>query len=210
MTSGLKRLLRSAAAIAAALMLVPQANAAGGTMRYAAVSEPAPLDVMLTTAGVTLVVGMHIFEALYTLDSHFEPQPMLAESEKVEDGGKTIIIKLREGVHFHNGKEMTSDDVVASMNRWAKYGVRGKLLFVEGATVEASGKYEITLKLPQPNGAWKNLLGSCDGGQRSGRRRWSCDAAQGSRALTIDPTVQKSVADLAKLHEFERFAGLQS
>ena len=97
MTSGLKQLLRGAAAIAAALMLVPQADAAGGTMRYAAVSEPAPLDVMLTTAGVSLVVGMHIFEALYTLDSHFEPQPMLAESEKVEDGGKTIIIKLREG-----------------------------------------------------------------------------------------------------------------
>src|SRR5690606_20747255 len=129
MKSGLKRLIRGAAALAAGLMLIPNANAAGGTLRYAAVSEPAPLDMMLTTAGVSLVVGMHIFEALYTLDSHFEPQPMLAEGEKVEDGGKTIIIALRQGVHFHNGKEMTSEDVVASMNRWAKYGVRGKLLF---------------------------------------------------------------------------------
>ena len=63
MTSGLKQLLRGAAAIAAALMLVPQADAAGGTMRYAAVSEPAPLDVMLTTAGVSLVVGG--MEAIY-------------------------------------------------------------------------------------------------------------------------------------------------
>src|SRR5688500_1136094 len=142
MTSALKRLVRGAVVATAALMMVPHAEAAGGTMRYAAVSEPAPLDVMLTTAGVTLVVGMHVFEALYTLDSHFEPQPMLAESEKVGDGGKTIIITLRQGVHFHNGKEMTSEDVVASMNRWAKHGVRGKLLFVEGATVEASGKYE--------------------------------------------------------------------
>ena len=164
MKSGLKRLIRGAAAVAAAFMMVPHADAAGGTMRYAAVSEPAPLDMMLTTAGVSLVIGMHIFEALYTLDSHFEPQPMLAESEKVEDGGKTIIITLREGVHFHNGKEMTSEDVVASMNRWAEYGVRGKLLFVEGASVEASGKYEITIKLPEPNGAWKNLLGHLEGG----------------------------------------------
>lgn len=36
--------------------------------------------------------------------------------------------------------------------------------------------------------SWRNLLGSCDGGQRSGGRRWSCDAAQGSTALTVDPT----------------------
>jgi len=164
MRSGLKRLMGGAAVVATALMMVPHANADGGTLRYAAVSEPAPLDVMLTTAGVSLVVGMHIFEALYTLDSHFEPQPMLAEGETIEDGGKTIIITLRQGVHFHNGKEMTSKDVVASMNRWAQYGVRGKLLFVEGASVEASGTYEITIKLPQPNGAWKNLLGHLEGG----------------------------------------------
>jgi uncharacterized protein (TIGR02646 family) len=44
--------------------------------------------------------------------------------------------------------------------------------------------------------SWKNLLGSCDGGQRSFGRRWSCDAAQGSTALTVDPTVQGSCAHL--------------
>lgn len=44
--------------------------------------------------------------------------------------------------------------------------------------------------------SWKNLLGSCDGGQRSGGRQWSCDAAQGSTALTVDPTVQGSYAHL--------------
>jgi hypothetical protein len=44
--------------------------------------------------------------------------------------------------------------------------------------------------------SWKNLVGSCDGGQRSGGRRWSCDAAQGSTALTVDPTAQGSCAHL--------------
>lgn len=165
MKFGLRHTLRGFAAILAALMLtVPQANAAGGTFRYASVSEPAPLDVMLTTAGVSLVIGMHIFEALYTIDSHYVPQPMLAEGERLLDDGKTIVITLRQGVHFHNGKEMTSDDVVASLQRWAKYGVRGKLLFVDGSSVEASGKYEVTIKLPAPNGAWKALLAHMEGG----------------------------------------------
>ncbi len=155
---------RGLAVLAAALLLTSHAQADGGTMRYAAVSEPAPLDLMLTTAGVSLVIGMHIFEALYTIDGHFEPQPMLAEGETLSDGGRTIVITLRQGVHFHNGKEMTSEDVVASLDRWAKYGVRGKLLFVEGASVAASGKYEVTIKLPEPNGAWKNLLAHIEGG----------------------------------------------
>ena len=166
MKSGLRGLIRGAAALVVALLTVPvsHAEAAGGTLRYAAVSEPAPLDVMLTTAGVSLVIGMHVFEALYTIDSHYQPQPMLADSEKLEDGGKTIIIALRQGVHFHNGKEMTSEDVVASLKRWAQYGVRGKLLFTEGSSVEATGKYEVTIKLPVPNGAWKNLLAHLEGG----------------------------------------------
>jgi uncharacterized protein (TIGR02646 family) len=44
--------------------------------------------------------------------------------------------------------------------------------------------------------SWRNLLGSCDGGQRSGWRTKSCDAAQGSTALTVDPTVETSCARL--------------
>lgn len=163
MLPGLKRVSKGLAVLA--LALTPAlARAEGGTLRYAAVSEPAPLDVMLTTAGVTLTIGMHIFEALYTVDSNFVPQPMLAESEKIEDDGKTLIIALRQGVKFHNGKEMTSTDVVASLKRWAAYGVRGKLLLGEGASVEATGPYEVTIKLPQPNGAWKNLLAHLEGG----------------------------------------------
>jgi peptide/nickel transport system substrate-binding protein len=164
MLSGMKNLTRLLAIAVAALLAPAAAQAEGGTLRYAAVSEPAPLDVMLTTATVSLTIGMHIFEALYTIDSHSEPQPMLAEGEVVSDGGKTIVITLRQGVHFHNGKEMTSQDVVASFRRWAKFGVRGKLLMVEGSAIEATGPYEVTLKLPQPNGAWKNLVAHLEGG----------------------------------------------
>lgn len=40
--------------------------------------------------------------------------------------------------------------------------------------------------------SWRNLLGSCDGGQRSGWRTKSCDAAQGPAPLTVDPTVRAS------------------
>ncbi|XXX81379.1 hypothetical protein WMF30_21710 [Sorangium sp. So ce134] len=44
--------------------------------------------------------------------------------------------------------------------------------------------------------SWRNLLGSCDGGQRSGWRTRSCDAAQGSTALAVDPAVHASCIQL--------------
>lgn len=50
---------------------------------------------------------------------------------------------------------------------------------------------------------WTNLLGSCDGGQRSGGRAWTCDAAQGSNNLQIDPTSAPSIARLS----YERVDG---
>lgn len=50
---------------------------------------------------------------------------------------------------------------------------------------------------------WTNLLGSCDGGQSSGTAVRTCDAAQGSTALTLDPTQSTSVARV----RFERRDG---
>lgn len=50
---------------------------------------------------------------LVEVDSNFELVPELAESWETDDG-KTWVIKLRQGVEFHNGQEMKADDVIAS------------------------------------------------------------------------------------------------
>src|SRR5262245_24500445 len=42
----------------------------------------------------------------------------LAEGHALADGGRRCTITLRKGVRFHNGKELTAIDVVASLNRW--------------------------------------------------------------------------------------------
>lgn len=41
-----------------------------------------------------------------------ELQPSLATDWTVEDGGRTVVFNLREGVTFHDGSELTADDVV--------------------------------------------------------------------------------------------------
>lgn len=54
---------------------------------------------------------------------------------------------------------------------------------------------------------WKNLLGSCDGGERSQGRYRTCDVAQGSRPLHIDPTERASVARIS--YERDPIGGLR-
>jgi len=82
----------------------------------------------------------------------------------VRDGSKLILIQLRQGVLFHNGKEMTSDDVVASLNRWGKFGARAPALFQHVEGVAPDGKYGVRIQLKNPFAPWATLLAYANGG----------------------------------------------
>src|SRR5438128_283605 len=61
---------------------------------------------------------------------------MLAESHTVSKDGLTYTFKLRQGIKFHNGKEMTSEDVVPSLARWGKQSIYGKARVAQVETGE--------------------------------------------------------------------------
>ena len=77
---------------------------------------------------------------------------MLAESMP---GGVTrralLHVQASSRHQFHNGKEMTSDDVVASLMRWSKQSIDGKDLFdyVAEGGLRAVDKYTVKLKLKE-------------------------------------------------------------
>ena len=137
---------------------------AAGTLRYATVGEPPSLDQHVVTSDLSTTIAHHMFEGLYTFDASNSPVPLLAESDRLEDDGRTIVITLRKDVTFHNGTDMTSADVVASLKRWGEFGSRGSLLFSNVESIEATGDHEVTLRLSQPFGPWKNLLAFINGG----------------------------------------------
>src|SRR3712207_2136673 len=74
------------------------------------------LDPASYTATYMQSVGYHYGNCLVELDERNQLVPELAESWEPSDDATKWVVKLRRGVQFHNGKEMTAEDVVASLN----------------------------------------------------------------------------------------------
>src|SRR3546814_6286941 len=62
---------------------------------------------------------MHIYETLVTIDESGAPQLQLAETLDISEDHRRYTFRLRKGVTFHNGKEMTSEDAQRSLARYA-------------------------------------------------------------------------------------------
>ncbi len=127
-------------------------------MRACVGGEPPTLDVHWTSSTFTRDIGMHMYETLFTFDSNFNVIPELAESYEASKDGLTHTIKLRKGVQFHNGKEMTAEDVEATLRRWAKISGTGKDLFGRVDTLSNPDKYTMVFKLKKPFGVFDSSL----------------------------------------------------
>ncbi len=120
--SGLRRrdfLGSSAAAIAAAQLPHSSGALAQGASNLRAGITGYNVINTLDPGKATLIPEFYVIWALYNglmkLDANSNPVPDLAESIKSE--GNALEFKLRKGVKFHDGSEMTSDDVKFTLER---------------------------------------------------------------------------------------------
>src|SRR5262245_24985304 len=74
------------------------------------------LDPARITSVFHTIVMLQFYDTLTILDDQGRISPLLAESWDAKPGAKEWTLKLRKGVMFHNGKELTSADVVYSIN----------------------------------------------------------------------------------------------
>lgn len=120
-----------------------------------------------------------LFNTLYDYNEKMEIVPELAvEMPEISPDGRVYTIKLRKGVKFHNGREMTADDVLYSLNRnvWPEAESWGTSYFgmVKGGkeAIEAGKKsgraevsgiqkiddYTIKIELKEPAFSWLMIL----------------------------------------------------
>ena len=110
------------------------------------------LDTLREQSNVGSRIFTSLFETLIDLDRQgdLSQKPGLAESWKRIDG-RTIEFKLRQGVKFHNGEEMTAEDVAFSfgperMWGFAKPGEQaktGQVLFTQSAVQSTTAPPEV-------------------------------------------------------------------
>src|SRR6058998_2720153 len=78
--------------------------------------------------------------------------PMLAERWQVLDGGRTWRFYLRKGVRFHNGAELTADDVKFTFTSMAREGSANSLSpeFRLIKSMEVEGPSTIAVRFEKP------------------------------------------------------------
>ncbi len=104
-------------------------------------------------------------EYLVWSDSELNAVPRLAESWTPNEDASVWTFKIRQGVKFHDGKEMTSEDVAASINRLADPESASQALsaftgFLTKDSAKATDATTVEFSLEAPNGSFPYLLSS--------------------------------------------------
>ncbi len=100
-------------------------------------TNPTKLDPAAVEDGDTIEVLNQVFEGLVQYDDKNELVPCLATEWTVSDDGLTYTFTLQKGVKFHNGREMTAEDVKYSWDRAATKAVLSPT--VEGYMMDIVG-----------------------------------------------------------------------
>lgn len=135
----------------------------GGTLIVALNTDLASLDLMFGSATINRDVMGHVYEYLFTMGEGNVYIPDLAEDMEISEDGQTFTITLRQGVPFHNGKEMTSADVLASLGRWQRMTQRGASILANLESANAVDDYTVELVFSQPNGGFLYGIGHYGG-----------------------------------------------
>ena len=124
----------------------------GGTIRVASIAPAGPLDpVAMIDLGSYGVVNQS-FEYLVYSRGNLELTPGLAESWEPNEDGSEWTFKLRQGVPWQGGGELTPDDVIATMERLVKAGNSALKGIIEAGSVTSPDPTTVVFRLTGPNG----------------------------------------------------------
>jgi len=124
----------------------------GGNLRVGLAVDVATLDPHLSGSKIDRQVYHNLFDPLLTLDDKLGIQPNLVESWQNPDP-KTLVLKLRSGVKFHDGTDLNAEAVKINFDRMAggepKSVRKGEVANI--ASTDAVDQVTVKLNLKQPD-----------------------------------------------------------
>src|SRR5262245_19581827 len=147
----------------------------GGTYHRASWQEPLTLDPAFLWDIYATTVALQMFDGLVQFDANLNVVPCIAKSWAASRDGLVWTFHLRQGVKFHNGREVHADDFVytftrildprtASPRAWLFQRVQGAAKFRAGEAERVEGlqaldAYTLQITLSQPYAPFITLLG---------------------------------------------------
>jgi peptide/nickel transport system substrate-binding protein len=122
----------------------------GGTLTIAANQDFTPA-LLFTQSGLSLQNRL-IYNTLTRYDDQLEPQPELATSWEYATDGKSVTLRLRDDVAYHDGRAFTADDVIFAVRNLTKPERSAQLAATAKAVTgfDKRGDHELVLKLAHP------------------------------------------------------------
>src|SRR5690554_801925 len=115
------KLLRLTAMLAmAGFTAMASAQDSENVLRMVPQADLKVLDPIWTTAFVTRDHGYMVYDTLFGIDSDGKVKPQMVDSYSSDAEGLNWTLTLRDGLVFHDGKPVTSADVVQSLKRWGQ------------------------------------------------------------------------------------------
>ena len=119
------------------------------------------LDPYQITAAGTREVLFNVFEGLVKPDTDGNFVDAVASEHSISGDGRTYTFTLRDGVKFHNGETVTTDDVLYSFETCAQVAtntaVAGALSGIQDITAEGN---KIIITLPEANSSFLSTVSS--------------------------------------------------
>ncbi|MDE1177420.1 MAG: ABC transporter substrate-binding protein [Edaphobacter sp.] len=143
----MRRLLRAMSVATAVAMLLPMAGCRGKaadprTVVMIIESSPNNLDLRQGTDAQSERVGGVIFDGLVTKDEHYKLKPWLATAWEQTDP-LTLVIHLRDGVQFQDGRPMEAEDVAWTIRSM----VDGTLITAKGGAFASVDRVDVRDRL---------------------------------------------------------------
>jgi peptide/nickel transport system substrate-binding protein len=181
----------------------------GGILIVGATDEAASLDPHWQNALARQQRTQNIYSYLVQADKDLRIQPDLAEKWEISPDGKTYTFTLRKGVKFHNGRELTSEDVKYSLERIRdpNKASQGKGLMASIDTIDTSDPYIAKVNLKDADSgllaalasAWGAIVAKEDVDKNGG----SLDKADGgSGPYMIDDWVPNQALKLKRFPDY--------
>jgi peptide/nickel transport system substrate-binding protein len=125
----------------------------GGAIVVALTNSPVNLDPRVGTDEASQKAHQLLYNSLVKIDSSLRIVPELIESDLERPDPITYIARLRKGVLFHNGRELTSDDVVYTFRSFLDPKFRGRSgAYRQVASVDPIDRYTVRFTLKAPFG----------------------------------------------------------